>query len=82
MTIAKKSSEDIELELRKIGKDYCEKYSEQITGRHISAAYFESLLNTKTRPICSRCIKTRRYRRNCAITISIILIIFILIVAN
>ena len=48
-------SEDVELVLRKNGKDYCEKYGNFIHGSEVSPERLESWVSGREKAICPTC---------------------------
>ena len=64
MRVALKSNHDpdeIELLLRKSGKDYCDMCGEAISGREVSIERLERWLGGKEKPMCRKCrLLTRR----------------------
>ena len=48
-------SEDVELQLRKIGKDYCEKCGNYIHGSEVSPDRLESWVSGREKVICPTC---------------------------
>tara|TARA_B100000900_G_C20449568_1_gene662562 strand:+ start:92 stop:361 length:270 start_codon:yes stop_codon:yes gene_type:complete len=57
-------SEDVELELRKIGKDYCEQCGKFLHGSEVSPKRLEGWLEGKEKATCPKCrnlssLKTR-----------------------
>ena len=57
-------SEDVELELRKIGKDYCEQCGNFLHGSEVSPKRLEGWLQGKEKATCPKCrnltsLKTR-----------------------
>ena len=48
-------SEDVELQLRKIGKDYCEKCGNCIHGSEVSPDRLESWVSGREKVICPTC---------------------------
>ena len=53
--------DEIELLLRKNGKDYCDMCGETISGREVSIERLERWLGGKEKPMCRKCrVLTRR----------------------
>ena len=68
--------DEIELLLRKSGKDYCDKCQQAISGREVSIERLERWLGGKEKPICLKCRLLTR-RRNILIFIITPLIVFL-----
>ena len=68
--------DEIELLLRKSGKDYCDMCGQSISGREISIERLERWLGGKEKPICQKCWLLTR-RRSILIFIITPLIVFL-----
>ena len=68
--------DEIELLLRKGGKDYCDMCQQAISGREVSIERLERWLGGKEKPICLKCRLLTR-RRNILIFIITPLIVFL-----
>ena len=68
--------DEIELLLRKSGKDYCDMCQQAISGREVSIERLERWLGGKEKPICQKCRLLKR-RRNILIFIITPLIVFL-----
>ncbi len=68
--------DEIELLLRKSGKDYCDTRQQAISGREVSIERLERWLGGKEKPICLKCRLLTR-RRNILIFIITPLIVFL-----
>ena len=68
--------DEIELLLRKSGKDYCDTCQQAISGREVSIERLERWLGGKEKPMCRKCRLLTR-RRNILIFIITPLIVFL-----
>ena len=59
----KHRSDEIELLLRKSGKDYCDMCGGAISGREVSIERLERWLGGKEKPMCRKCRLLTRRRR-------------------
>jgi hypothetical protein len=81
----KRSSEDIELSLRKQGKDYCVSCRTSIHGYEVSPERFYRWMNDQEAPLCARCRTAKNLRKRNMMTlifIVIVLLIAIKIISN
>ena len=74
-------SEDIELQLRKHGKDYCARCGSFLHGSEISPVRFERLVQNKEDPTCPKCrnISSLKKRAVIAAVLFLITVIVLLI---
>jgi hypothetical protein len=73
-------SEDIELELRKQGKDYCARCGNSLHGSEISPARFERVVQNKEDPTCPKCRNISSLKKRAVIAMVLFLITVIVLV--
>lgn len=79
------SAEDIELSLRKQGKDYCLSCGTSIHGYEVSPERFQRWMADQEAPLCARCRTAKKLRKRNMMTlifIVVVLLIAIKIISN
>ena len=66
-------SEDVELQLRKIGQDYCEKCGNCIHGSEVSPDRLESWVSGREKVICPTCRNIFSLKRRIVILVALVL---------
>jgi len=81
----KRSSEEIELSLRKQGKDYCVSCGTSIHGYEVSPERYHRWMTDQEAPLCARCRTAKKLSKRNMMTlifIVIVLLIAIKIISN
>ena len=73
-------SEDVELILRKHGKDYCEKCGNFIHGSEVSPERFEAWISGEKKVICPTCRNISSLKRRIASLVALLLATIVIII--
>ena len=73
-------SEDIELTLRKHGKDYCETCGNFIHGSEVSPERFEAWISGEKKVICPTCRNISSLKRRIASLVALLLATIVIII--
>ena len=68
------SSEDIELALRKIGKEHCRRCGCNIRGSQLTPLKYGRIVEGKEQPMCKRCEHQLRVKRRFRLVITLLLL--------
>lgn len=71
-------SEDVELQLRKIGKDYCEKCGEFLRGSEVSPERLKGWVEGREKAICPTCRNKSSLTTRILIFVGLVLITIIM----
>lgn len=72
--------EDIELRLRREGKDHCSFCGYNIHRSEISLERYKRWIEDREQPSCLRCRKLRKRRKNAILTLLLIIVTILLLI--